>query len=148
MIREWAAGLYSFLGDAFGSLFSFLGSLFSGLFEGLKELLVTLFAPVLQLIAAIFYFLYKLGLLLVSVIEILFRFVFFFVYVMKGLLATLIGLSYSGKTAVLPARYQEVIDNVQPALQMAQMDKIAVLCLWAVWVFIAIALIKVVGARN
>jgi hypothetical protein len=148
MIREWASGLYTFLGNAFGTLFSYLGSLLGGLFEGLKELLVALFTPVMQLIAAIFYFLYKLGVLLVLVIEILFRFVFFFVYVMKGLFVTLIGLSYSGKTAVLPPRYQEVFTNIQPALDFIQMDKIAVLCLWAVWVFIGVALIKIVGARD
>lgn len=148
MIREWASGLYTFLGDAFGTLFSYLVSLFTGLFGGLKDLLVTLFTPVLQLISAIFYFLYKLGLLIVDVIEILFRFVFFFVYVMKGLFLTLIGLSYNGRTAELPERYQTIIHNLQPALDFVQMDKIAVLCLWAVWVFVAIALIKVVGARN
>lgn len=148
MIREWASGLYTFLGDAFGTLFAYLGTLFSGLFEGIKNLLVTLFKPVLQLISAIFYFLYKLGLLIVDVIEILFRLVFFFVYVMKGLFVTLIGLSYDGRTAELPERYQTIIANLQPALEFAQMDKIAVLCQFAVWVFIGIALIKVVGARN
>lgn len=148
MIRELAAGIYSFFADAFGTLFAFLGSLFSTLFSGLKDLLVTLFSPVLSLIAAIFYFLYKLGMLLFLVIEILFRFVFFFVYVMKGLFLTLIGLSYNGQSAALPHRYQEVIDNVQPALQFVQIDKFAVLCQFAVWVFIALALIRVVGARN
>lgn len=144
MIAELASGIYTFFSSAFGALFSFLSSLFSNLFEGI----VALFTPVLQLVGAVFYFLYKLGVLLVLVIEILFRFVFFFVYVMKGLFVTLIGLSYNGKTAVLPHRYQEIVDNIQPALKMAQMDKIAVLCLWAVWVFIGIALIKVVGRRD
>jgi len=147
MIRELANGIYSFFANAFGSLFSYLGSLFSRFFTGLTEFLTAFFNPVMQLIAAIFYFLYKVGLLLLLIIEIIFRFVFFFVYVMKGLFMTIIGLSYNGQAATLPPRYQEVIDNVQPALQIMQMDKIATLCLWAVWVFIAMALIRVVGAR-
>jgi|HigsolmetaAR203D_1030402.scaffolds.fasta_scaffold02548_14 hypothetical protein len=148
MIREWASGLYSFLANAFGTLFSYLGDLFGRFFDSLMLLLLRIFMPIWQLIAAIFYFLYKLGMLILSVIEVLYRLVYFFVYVMKGLFVTLIGLSYNGQKAVLPARYQEVFDNIQPALQIVQMDKVAVLCLWGVWIFVGIALIKVVGARN
>ncbi|MCM3593651.1 hypothetical protein M4D58_23805 [Brevibacillus borstelensis] len=148
MIAEWASGLYQFLMSAFGRLFTFLGELFSKLFDGLLNVLIGLFTPILQLIAAVFYFLYKVGLLLISIIEVLYRMVYFFVFVMKGLFVTLIGLSYNGQTAALPDRYQEVFTNVQPALQIMQMDKIAVLCLWAVWIFVAMALIKIVGSRD
>jgi len=148
MIAELASGIFQFFSGAFGKLFSFLGSILSALFGGLKDLLITLFTPIFQLIAAIFYFLYKVGLLLMTVIKLVFKFVYFFVYVMKGLLVTLIGLSYNGKTATLPARYQQVIDNIQPALDIIQLDKLATLCLWAIWIFIGIALIKIVGARE
>lgn len=148
MIREFAAYLFQFFGDAFGKLFAFLGSLFSGLFEGLKSLLVFIFEPILALIGSIFYFLQKLGGLILLLIEVLWKFIVFFVSIMKGLFVTLIGLSYNGSAAVIPSRYQEVFNHLAPALQMAQMDKIATLCLWAVWIFIAIAAVKVIGARS
>jgi hypothetical protein len=148
MIRQLAAGIYQFFGDLFGTLFSFLGGLFSALFEGLVNFLIWLLTPILQIIATIFYFLYKLGALLLLVIEFVFKLVFFFVYVMKGLFLTLIGLSYNGQAAVLPARYQEVVTNIQPAFEILQLNKISTLLLWGVWIFVAVACIKVVGDRR
>lgn len=148
MIRELAQYIFQFFLDAFGKLFAFLGFLFSGLFEGLKSLLVFLFEPILALIGSIFYFLYKVGVLILLLIQVIYKTVVFFVSIMKGLFVTLIGLSYNGKQAVIPARYQEVFDHLAPALQMAQMDKVATLCLWAVWVFIAVAAVKVIGSRG
>lgn len=148
MIRELAAGIYSFFSGLFSNLFAFLGQLLYGFFHGLVDFLVWLFTPVLQIVAAIFYFLYKLGSLILLVIEMVYRLVFFFVYVMKGLFVTLIGLSYSGKVAALPGRYQEVVDAIQPGLQIAQIDKLATLLLWAIWIFVGVACIKVVAAKG
>lgn len=148
MIRELASGIFSFFGNAFSTLFSWLGWLFSNLFQGLVDLLVTLFSPILGLLGSIFYFLYKLGALILKIIELVYKFVFFFVYIMKGLFVTLIGLSYNGQAAVLPARYQDAVNHLQPALQIVQLDKIAVLCLFAVWIFVAVSIIKVVGSRE
>lgn len=148
MIREFASYLFSFLGDAFGKLFGFLGGLFSGLLNGIKSVLLTIFEPILQLVAAIFYFLYKLGALIMAVIDLVFRMVFFFVYVMKGLFVTLIGLSYDGRSAAIPERYQTVFSNVQPALEILQIDKIPTILLFAVWVFIAVSIIKIIGSRG
>lgn len=148
MIREFAAYLFSFFGDAFGKLFSFLGSLFSGLLSGIKSILLAIFEPILQLIAAIFYFLYKLGSLIIAIIDLIFRLVYFFVYVMKGLFVTLIGLSYDGRSATIPARYQTVFDHAMPALEILQLDKLPTLLLFAVWVFIGISIIKIIGSRG
>lgn len=148
MIAAFASGIYQFFSDVFGKLFSFLGSIFSGLFEGLKSLLVFIFTPLLQVIATIFYFLYKLGTLILAVIDLIYRLVVFFISVMKGLFTTLFGLSYNGATAALPPRYQEVFDNIQPAFSILQLDKLSILLLWAVWVFVGVAVIKIIGARE
>ncbi len=148
MIRELASGIYQFFSGAFSSLFSFLGSLFSGLFNGLKSLLTWLFSPILALIGTIFYFLYKLGALILKVITVVYKLVFFFVYVMKGLFVTLIGLSYNGAGVTLPGRYQTVVNNIQPAFEIMQLNKLAILCLFAVWIFVGVAIIKIIGARS
>lgn len=148
MIRDFARYLFQFFGDAFGKLFAFLGSLFSGLFDGLKSLLVFIFEPILALLGSIFYFLYKIGILILLLIQLIYQTIVFFVSIMKGLFVTIIGMNYNGKQAALPARYQEVFEHLQPALQMAQIDKVATLCLWAVWIFIAVASVKVIGSKG
>lgn len=147
MIREFAGYLFDLLSQGFTIVTNTIIEVFQKLFYALKELLFFLFTPILQLIGTIFYFLYKLGLLIVAVIELVFKLVFFFVYVMKGLFLTLIGLSYNGSSANIPPRYQEVFNHINPALDFFQLDKIAVLCLWAVWIFFGISIIKIIGAR-
>lgn len=148
MIRELASGIYNFFSSAFGALFSFLGGLFSALFSGLKELLKFLFEPILALVGTIFYFLYKLGMVILKVIKLIYSLLIFFISTMQGLFVTLIGLSYNGVSAPVPARYQEVFNHVVPALQTAQLDKFAVLLLWAIWIFIGVAIVKIISARG
>lgn len=149
MIKEFARYLFQVLENGFELLIATMMYMFSQLLMALKDLLVFLFTPLLQLIGTIFYFLYKLGVLIVAVIELVFKLVFFFAYVMKGLFLTLIGLNYSGAVAAkIPTRYQVVFNQLDPALDFFQLDKVAVLCLWAVWIFVAISVIKVIGARG
>lgn len=148
MIAELASGIYDFFADFFTKLLSFLASCFSGLFEGIKSLLVFLFEPLLILIATIFYFLYKLGLLIIAVFKFLYSLVVIMFSVMKGLFVTLIGLTYNGTKVNLPPRYQEVVDNMQPAMELLQINKVAVICLWIVWIFVAVAIVRIVGARG
>lgn len=148
MIKEFARYLFQLLEQGFELLISMMVHMFSQLFTALKDLLVFLFTPLLQLIGTIFYFLYKLGVLIVAVIELVFKLVFFFAYVMKGLFVTLIGLSYNGAAARIPTRYQEVFNQLDPALDFFQLDKVAVLCMWAIWIFVGISIIKIIGARG
>jgi len=148
MIADFARYLFNLLGDAFGKLFDLLAWLFSALFEGLKEFFLFIFKPIFILCGTIFYFLYKLALLVMLLIETLYALVKFFISVMKGFFTTLISLTYSGTTAQLPARYQEVFDHARPAFSILQLDSLATLCLWAVWIFFAYAIIKIVSSRG
>lgn len=148
MIAELAQGIYDFFSGIFTNLFSFLGDLFSALFEGIKKVLDFLFEPILELIGSIFYFFEQLGYLIMAIINLFINLVTLFVSVMKGLFLTVIGLSYDGSSATLPDSYQKVFDNIQPALQIAQIDKLATLCLWALWVFFGVAIVKIIGSRG
>ncbi len=148
MIADFARYLFGLLGDAFGKLFDVLAYLFSGLFEGLKQFFLFLFEPILIICGTIFYFLYKLAVLVMLLIDTLWELVKFFVSVMHGFFSTIISLTYSGGAAQLPARYQTVFDHVQPAFGILQLNSLATLCLWAVWIFFAYAIIKIISSRG
>lgn len=148
MIGDFLSAIFEFFSTLFSNLFSFFGELLGNFFEAIKTLLLTIFEPVLIVIGTIFYFIFKVGVVLLKVIDLLFNFVLLFLSVVKGLFKTLIGLSFSGGSANFPARYSDTFSKVQPAIEMLQINKLATLFLWAIWIFFAIALIKIVGTRR
>lgn len=133
--------MFKAIADGFGYLYSLLIRLGSWLLEGLGKLL----APVLEFLGAIFYFLYKIGVVLAKVLHIVYAIAKLLIGLIQGLFSTLIGFSYTGRAATLPSSYQKVFTELQPTFQTLQLDKVAYLFQFGIWLFTAFMAIRIIG---
>jgi phage-related protein len=167
MLSDFAAKLWSFLvglfhgtiqwfGDTFGKLFNFLGNLFSDLYDFLTGLLqdfldalVTvlkkLFQPIFDLIEAIFHFVEKLFEFLWLLLQLFLQLGHLIIAFIEGLFDTLAGLNYDGSTPSLDSQMSGSVDVMNTAMSILQLDNASYICLFAVWIFTAVAVVKMIG---
>jgi len=136
--------MFHAIADGFNYLWSFLKLLAWWILDGIAFLL----KPVFDLLAAIFYFLYKIGVVLVKIVEIVLALGRLLIGLCTGLFRTITGLSYTGRPAAIPASYQEVFDRIQPIFITLQLDKVAYLVQFAIWIMTAFAAIRIIGAMR
>jgi len=136
--------MFHAIADGFNYLWGFLKQLFWWLLDGIAFLL----KPVFDLLAAIFYFLYKIGVVLVKIVEIVLALGRLLIGLCTGLFKTITGLGYTGRPAAIPASYQDVFDRIQPVFQTLQLDKVAYLVQFAIWVMTALAAIRIIGGMR
>lgn len=169
MLADFAAYLWSFLwglfhslgqliSDTFGRFFGFLGNLFSNLFDflsglvqnalnALADFLQRLFQPVLDLIAAIFHLVEKLWQLLGLLFQLFISLGHLIVAFIQGLFSTLAGLSYSGQTpSGLDSNVMQASSAVTGVFSILQLDTIAYLCLFGVWIATAVMVVRMIGS--
>lgn len=169
MLADFAAYLWMFLrglfqslgqlwSDTFGRLFSYLGQLFSNLMDflagvvqnalnAMADFLQRLFQPVLDLIAAIFHLVEKLWQLLTLLFQLFLSLGHLIIAFIQGLFATLAGLSYSGQTpAGLDSNAMQAAGAVTGVFSILQLDTIAYLCLFAVWIATAVMVVRMIGS--
>lgn len=109
---------------------------------------MVIFRPILDLIGAIFYLFYKLGVVLVEVVKIILGLGRLLVGLVVGLFKTLTGLSYTGTPSTIPGAYSEAYSRLQPVMDRLQLDKLAYIILVAIWIFTAIAAIRLIGSMR
>lgn len=147
MVRNVLNWIGSFFSNLIGTVLEFLGDLFGFLFQKLFDLLKQLFKPILILIEIIFYFLYKIGLIVVSIVRSFFEIAMVFVSLIKGIFATLAGLTWT-PTAPNHGTWSSMIGNVASGLQYFQLDKLAYVFLFLVWIGTAFAAIKILSSMR
>jgi phage-related protein len=145
------ASILNWISQFFQNLFTvslnFIKDLFSSLFNGLIEALKAIFMPVLVLIAFIFYFIYKLGELLIVLFQVLLsvgKLIYSFV---MGLFKTLAGFVW---TPMTPSHgsWSEPIREVFAALEPYQLNKIAYVLMFVIWIFTAVGVVKILSGRG
>lgn len=136
--------MFKAIADGFGYLFGLLGDLGLFILSGLEKL----FKPVLDFLGAIFYFLFKLGLVLVKVISLVISLAKLLIGLGIGLFKTIAGLSFSGTPTVLPASYQGVFAHLQPVFAQLQLDKLAYIFIFAIWIGTVYTAIKIIGGMR
>jgi hypothetical protein len=136
--------MFSAIADGFGYLFGLLGKLGLWILEGIGKLL----APIFELIGAIFYFIYMLGVVLVKIILLVVGVGKLLLGVVAGLFMTIAGLSYSESAPVLPGSYQSAFDHLGGFIGGAQLDNVAYLLVFAIWLFTAFGAIRIIGAMR
>jgi hypothetical protein len=137
--------IYEFFGSLFGGIVNFFAALFERFFHAVKQLLMFLFKPLFELLDAIFYFIYKVGLLLVLLVKVILAIGKLLISAIKGLFTTIAGFGYTGGTQHLPDNVQETVSHVLPALQILQLNKIAFIFLFAIWMATVIGIIAIIG---
>ena len=136
--------MFNAIADGFNYLFNLIGDFGLWMLGGIQKLL----QPIFDFFSAIFYLLYKLGVILVKIIELVIGLVKLLIGLLTGLFKTITGLNYSGAPAAIPEAYQSAFDNLQPIFQMLQLDKVAYLVLVAIWIFTAIYATKIIGGMR
>lgn len=110
---------------------------------------MAIFRPVLDLIDAIGYFLYKIGVILYKVLELVVSLGKLLIGLATGLIKTITGLSYSPNTpSPLPGAYSEAVGNLQPIFSQLQIDKVAYLVTFAIWIMTAIIAMRLIGGMR
>lgn len=137
--------MFSAIADGFNWLFGLLWDLALFVLNGLYLLL----KPVFDLIGAIFYFLYKIGVVLVKVIELVLMLGRLLVGLTIGLFKTLAGLTYSGNaTSPLPGSYSETVGQLQSIFTSLQFNKVAYLLQFGIWIATGIVALRLIGGMR
>lgn len=147
MVGNILNSIYTFFQNLFNVVLSFLSTMFSNLFQGLINVLKTIFKPILILVALIFYFIYKLGELLVTLFLVFLAIGKLLYSFVMGLFRTLAGFVWT-PTTPQHGTWSASIGEVFTALEPFQLNKLAYLMLFAIWIMTAIAAIKILSSRS
>lgn len=116
-----------------------------GVVSAVANVLQQVFAPVFAIINAFFYFVQQLFTLvsllfdlLVQVFHVLFAFA-------GGLVATLSGMTYNNSSPVLPSDVSGVFAHFQTVFGLLQLNNIAYVLHFAIWIFTAYIVVKMLG---
>lgn len=133
--------MFHAIANGFKYLYDLLIKLGAWLLSGLYKL----FQPIFDLIEIIFDFIYWIGVIIVKVVLLVFSIGKLLVGLVAGLFSTILGLNYTGASSALPDSYNSVYPHIQPALDMLQMDKIAYIVLFSLWLVTGFMAIKIIG---
>lgn len=136
--------MFSAVADGFHYLFGLLGEGFLYLLDGIYAL----FRPLLDFLDMIFYFIYMLGVIIVKIVKLVFAVARMLIGLVQGLFATILGLSFSGRAVVLPGSYQDAFIQLQPTMRKLQLDKVAYVIQFGIWVFTAFGAIQIIGKMR
>lgn len=137
--------MFRAISDAFGFLFGFLSDIGTWLLDGI----MTIFQPILDIIGAIFYLLYYLGLVLVKVLHLVFNVCKLLIGLIAGIFQTITGLSYTGTSnTIIPGKYTEAFSQIGNTMTMLQLDKVAYILIFGLWIFTAFAAIRIIGSMR
>lgn len=136
--------MFRAIADGFGYLYSHLKDLSHYLLNGIWLLL----QPIFELVGAIFYLLYMLGLVLVKILAIVLSIGNLLVGIVTGLFKTILGLGYTGSGTALPASYNSVFAKLMPFINSLQLDKVAYILVFGIWITTAFYAIKIIGEMR
>jgi phage-related protein len=140
------------LTDAFGKLFDviwsvikWIGRLLKKLFQGLIDLLVGFFEVIYALIDGLLYLLYKIGVLAVKLFLLFFELAKMIVSLFVGFAKTLASLVYIPKGGSGHG-YSEMLGKIFSSMKPLQLDPIAYILLFILWMFTVVAAIKLLSS--
>lgn len=149
MLGRMFNAIFDFGSNLLSSALGWIGSFFKMLFDGLFAFLKLLFKPVLILIAIVFYFIFKLSALVYTLLVALLSIGKLFYSLVKGLLLTITGFSFNPPANPDHGSWTPVFRNVFDGLSFFQMDTIAYILLFLVWIITAVAAIRILsGGRG
>lgn len=132
--------------DVIWSAIKWLGELIGSLFKALLELLISFFKVIYEIIDAFLYFLYNVGLIAVKIFVIFFELGKLIISFFVGLGRTLQSLVYT-PTSSGGHGYSETIGKViNAAAGPLQLNVIAYILLFGIWLFTAINVIKLLSS--
>lgn len=147
MIGNILGWIGDFFQNALAVVLKFIKDLFGWLFQGLINVLKAIFKPILILVAIIFYFLYKLGVLVVTLFQVLLAVGKLLYSFVMGLFKTLAGLVWIPATPD-HGSWSQPIGEVFNALDVYQLNKVAYVLLFVIWILTAVGAIRILSRRS
>ncbi|MGE7191976.1 hypothetical protein [Lysinibacillus fusiformis] len=140
------------IGDAFGKLFKllwqviqWLGNLLFNLFQGLIDIIVGFFKVIYALIDGLLYFLYMIGVLAIKLFLVLFNAAKLIWSLIVGLGRTLASLTFSPRGSSGNG-YSEMLGKLFDNLAVLQINSIAYILLFILWITTAITAVKLISS--
>lgn len=133
--------MFRAIADGFDWLFSLLATLFSRLMDGLWWLL----QPIFDICTIVFQFIYWIGVIIVKIILLVFGIGKLLIGLIAGLFSTLFGLGFTGRVTNLPTSYSDVYTHIRPYLATLQLDKVAYIMQFSIWLFTAFMALRIIG---
>lgn len=146
--------LGNFLADAFQSLFNmlyqlfaWLGQLLARLFQALIDVLVSFFMVIYELIKGLLYLLYMIGVCAAKLFLILWE-------VAKLIWAFIVGLTTTFQSIFFTPGagsghgYSAMMGRAASSLNVLQLDVVAYILLFAIWLFGAFGVIRIFGSLR
>jgi len=134
---EWVGGV---LWDAIG----WLGNLLGDFFQFLIDIIVGFFEVIYALIDGFFYFLYNVGLLAVKLFQVFFEVGRLIISFIQGIANTLQSIFYTPQSSS-GTGYSDILGNVFNALDVLQLNVIAYVLLFVIWIVTGFAVIRILG---
>ncbi|OIJ07627.1 hypothetical protein BKP35_18240 [Anaerobacillus arseniciselenatis] len=145
---QWLGGqiarFFSWLGQLIWDAIIWLGDLLKDLFFTLLNLLLAFFEVIYALIHGLLYFLFQIGLIAVKIFQIFYELAKLIISFFVGLGQTLSSLSYTPQQSSGHG-YSEMISQIFTALEPMQLNVIAYILLFGIWLFTAIQSIKLLS---
>lgn len=131
--------------DFLYSLFEWLGDLLSNLFQALIDVLAAFFKVIYDVIYCVLYLIYKIGVLIVKLFQIFWELAKLLVAFINGLVKTVASLFYTPTTSAGHG-YSAPMGKVMRNLDVLQLDVVAVILMFLIWIFTAFGVIKIIGS--
>lgn len=129
--------------DFLYNCFEWLAELLSNLFQALFDVLAAFFKIIYDLIYCLLYLIYKIGVLIVKLFQILWELAKLLVAFINGLMKTVASLFYT-PTKSAGHGYSESMGKVMKNLDVFQLDVVAVILMFLIWIFTAFGVIKII----
>jgi hypothetical protein len=145
MIGQILGWMGTFFTRLTNSIFGFLGKLLGFLFQKLFDFLKLILKPFIILGAIIFYFLYKLGVLVITFLSLLLGIGKMFFALVKGIFLTMAGFSFTPGVRN-DGQWTSVFQNVITGLDSYQFDTLSYVLIFIIWFTTAFAAIKILSS--
>jgi hypothetical protein len=147
MIGQFLGWIGDFFTRITNSTFGFLSKLFGYLFQKLIDLLKLLFNPIFMLIGIIFYFIYKVGELALTLLELLLGIGKVFFALVKGIFLTLAGFSFTPSTPN-NGQWTSIFTNVVGGMESYQLSTISYILIFLIWFSCGFAAIRIISSMR
>ncbi|OIJ22053.1 hypothetical protein BKP45_05085 [Anaerobacillus alkalidiazotrophicus] len=138
------ADFFQWLGGLIWDAIVWLGELLGDLFNVLLDLLLSFFELIYALIDGLLYFLYMIGVLAVKLFMIFFELAKIIFSFFVGLGNTLTSLSYTPQSSGGHG-YSQMIGQIFNAMEPLQLNVVAYILLFIIWLFTAFQVIKLLS---
>jgi hypothetical protein len=140
----WIGGFFKNLATV---IFGWISNLLGYLFQKLFDLLKLLFDPILIVIAMLFYFIQKLGTIVVLLFQSIMGIGKLFISLVKGIITTIAGFTFTPAVRS-DGKWTNIFSHISEGLGFFQLDNVAYILMFVIWFGTAFAAIRILTSAG